>query len=176
MSLLFCFLLAVSLSMDAFSLALAYGTLNMSRFDRLRLSMIVGLYHFFMPLLGYYVGNTIFQYIKIDLDLLVCIILGMIGFGMISDSFHKKEEVKNMHLTELLFFGFAVSLDSFSVGIGLKAFTEDIFLSPFLFSITSAFFTYIGLYLGNKINTIIGKVATLLGGIVLLVIAIITLF
>ena len=43
-------IIAVSLSMDAFSLSLAYGTVNLDKKSCLKLSIIVGLYHFFMPL------------------------------------------------------------------------------------------------------------------------------
>ena len=49
-TLLTCFFVAVSLSMDAFSLALIYGTCNMGKRNELLLAIIVGLFHFFMPL------------------------------------------------------------------------------------------------------------------------------
>ena len=45
-------LIGVSLSMDAFSLALIYGTYGLSRRNEIILSIIVGLFHFFMPLVG----------------------------------------------------------------------------------------------------------------------------
>ena len=53
-------IIAVSLSMDAFSLSLAYGTVNLDKKSRLKLSIIVGLYHFFMPLLGNLIGAKVF--------------------------------------------------------------------------------------------------------------------
>ena len=53
------FLMAVSLSMDAFSLALVYGTLGMSKKYKIFLSIIVGMYHFVMPLLGMFLGEVI---------------------------------------------------------------------------------------------------------------------
>lgn len=41
------FLIAISLSMDAFSLSLAYGTFNIRKCSISVLSLIVGIYHFF---------------------------------------------------------------------------------------------------------------------------------
>ena len=46
------FLIAIALSMDAFSLSLAYGTLGLTKKEVNKLSVIVGIYHFFMPLIG----------------------------------------------------------------------------------------------------------------------------
>ena len=37
-----------------------------------------------------------------------------------------------------------------------------------IFSITSFLFTYIGLKLGNKLNQLIGKISTIVGGVVLI--------
>lgn len=166
------FVIAVSLSMDAFSLSLAYGTLALKKKDCLLLSLIVGIYHFFMPLLGMKLGSLLFSYINIDFDFVGCVILSIIGIGMIHDAFSEEEKIKKMQIGELLFFGLAVSIDSFSVGIGFKAITNDFLLGSSIFSVTSSLFTYFGLLLGNKISHMIGKYATFAGGIVLLSIGI----
>ena len=62
MSIIMVIVIAVSLSMDAFSLSLAYGTLNLEKSQIRLLSLIVGLYHFFMPLLGMWVGTKILNF------------------------------------------------------------------------------------------------------------------
>ena len=49
MNLFLLFIIAISLSMDAFSLSLAYGTLDINKKEIITLSIIVGIYHFFMP-------------------------------------------------------------------------------------------------------------------------------
>ena len=69
-------------------------------------------------------------------------------------------------------FGLAVSIDSFSVGIGLKVITDNFILSSLIFSVVSFSFTYLGLLIGYKLSNIIGRLATLFGGIVLIVIGI----
>lgn len=169
-------IIAISLSMDAFSLSLAYGTLNICKGNRRQLTFIVGAYHFFMPLLGMLVGNTLLYIIPLGTDLLVFCVLCFIGVQMIFESRSEQKEMKMMSFRELLLFGLAVSLDSFSVGIGFSVITHHYLLGALLFSFMSAFFTYLGLELGHRINTRIGSVSTLIGGIVLIVIGIMYLF
>ena len=77
------FLIAVSLSMDAFSLALIYGTQGIAKKDKLLLSLIVGVYHFIMPLIGVIIGNLITSKILINTNILVGIILSLIAVEMI---------------------------------------------------------------------------------------------
>lgn len=168
--------IAVSLSMDAFSLALAYGTINLERKYITKLSIIVGIFHFFMPLIGLLTGNIFLRIIPLKPDTVVFVVLSFIGLEMIIDTLKKEEEVKKMHLSEMLLFALAVSIDSFSVGIGLKTITTKYLLSSFIFILTSFIFTYLGLNLGNKINHIIGRISTFLGGLVLILLGIIYMF
>ncbi len=86
MHVLIIIIIAVSLSMDAFSLSLAYGTLNISRSNMRQLAFIVGVYHFMMPLLGMFVGGLISSYFAIAPDLLIFIVLLFIGIEMINES------------------------------------------------------------------------------------------
>lgn len=162
--------------MDAFSLSLAYGTLNLSKHNMRLLSIIVGIYHFIMPLLGLCVGKTLLYFIPIDPNIIVFVVLLFIGIEMVIDSFKKMEPVTMMSVTELLLFGLAVSIDSFSVGIGLKSITSHYIISALTFSLSSFCFTYLGLILGKKISNLIGKLATFLGGIVLIFIGFLYLF
>ena len=173
MQLITIIIIAVSLSMDAFSLSLAYGTLNLEKKYIQQLSTIVGIYHFFMPLIGLTIGKIILNLIKINPDIIVCIVLSFIGLEMLIDSFKKEEQVKIMTIKELILFGLAVSIDSFSVGIGLKALTDNYILCVSIFSLSSFIFTYMGLILGKKINNLIGKISTIIGGIILITIGII---
>lgn len=173
MDIILLFLIAISLSMDAFSLSLAYGTINLSKKNINLLSIIVGIYHFFMPIIGMFLGNYIIKFIHIGEDIVILIIFSLIGINMILESRKEKEDVKSMKLSEMLLFGFAVSIDSFSVGIGLNNISNNTLLCSSIFSITSFIFTYLGLKLGKIINLIIGKLATLIGGITLIILGII---
>lgn len=168
--------IAVSLSMDAFSLSLAYGTISLPKKQILTLSLIVGVYHFFMPIIGMLLGKLILNIIHLKPDIVVFIVLLFIGIQMIIESFKNEEQVQILSKIGLFLFGFAVSIDSFSVGIGLNTITNNYILSSLIFSISAFIFTYSGLILGKKISEMIGKIATILGGLTLIIISFIYLF
>lgn len=173
MDIILVFFIAISLSMDAFSLSLAYGTLSFSKKEINMLSIIVGIYHFFMPIIGMLIGHYIINLIHISTDLIVLIIFSAIGINMILESRKPQEEVYKMKISEMILFGLAVSIDSFSVGIGINNISDNFIFCSTIFSITSFIFTYLGLILGKKLNILIGKIATLLGGFTLIILGII---
>lgn len=168
-------LIAVSLSMDAFSLSLAYGTLKLNKKDMLILSIIVAIYHFFMPIFGMLIGASLIDLLPIKPNVLVFIILTIIGIQMIIETFKDDKKIQTMNFSRLLIFGLAVSIDSFSVGIGLKMISDNFIFSALVFSISSFIFTFSGLFLGKKINQLIGKISTLIGGVILIIIGLLYL-
>lgn len=170
------FIIAVSLSMDAFSLSLAYGTTNLTNKERKTLSFIVGVYHFFMPILGMFFGKFILSFIHIGEDLIALLIFTVIGINMIVESIKGKDEIKKLKLKEMILFGFGVSIDSFSVGIGINSINNNYILCSLIFSIVSCIFTYIGLSLGNKLNMLVGKISTIIGGISLIIFGLVYFF
>ena len=170
------FLMAVSLSMDAFSLALVYGTLGMSKKYKIFLSIIVGMYHFVMPLLGMFLGEVILSLFNFNYDILVFLILTFIGAEMVVNSFKSEDEVSSLKVSDLFLFGLAVSIDSFTLGITLPSLNVSKVISPFIFALVSCLFTFIGLSIGNKIQKLLGKVATIIGGVVLVLIGVFFLF
>lgn len=175
MSIWIIFIIGVSLSMDAFSLSLAYGTLDIKEKDIDILSVIVGSYHFVMPLLGAFIGAIILKWFPINPDIIVFIVLSFIGLQMIIESKKEQEDIKKLTILEMLFFGLAVSIDSFSVGVGLKMLTSHYLLCAVLFSLTSFVFTFLGLHLGKKVHQKLGKISTIIGGSVLIILGLIYL-
>ena len=172
MSIITVIIIAISLSLDAFSLSLAYGTLNLEKKKINTLSFIVGIYHFIMPLIGMIIGEQIIKLIKIDPDTIVFVVLTFIELQMLIETLKESEKINILKIGEMLLFGLAVSIDSFSVGLGLKTIYKNVFISAIIFSLTSFLFTYIGLYLGKRINMLIGKISTLVGGTTLIIIGI----
>lgn len=170
MEILTIIIVAISLSMDAFSLSLAYGTLNITKKDIVSLSLIVGIYHFFMPQIGNIIGKIILNLLPIKPNIIVFIVLFIIGLQMILETFKIDRNIKHLKIREMILFGLAVSLDSLSIGVGLKSIYHNVIVSSFIFMIMSFIFTYMGLHLGKKINDIVGKISTLLGGIILMLI------
>lgn len=176
MNILVLFLIAVSLSMDAFSLSLIYGTGGINKKDKLLLSLIVGIYHFIMPLIGLSIGLYIESKIFLNTHILVGIILSLIAIEMIISSFKNEEDKILYSIVGYLIFGLSVSIDSLTTGIGLPAITENYLLSSIIFSLTSFSFTYLGLNLGVFLNQKYGQISTIIGGIILLVIGVVYIF
>ena len=156
--------------MDAFSLALIYGTQDITKKGKILLSIIVGIYHFIMPLIGLTLGLYVTSKIIINTNILVGIILSLIAIEMIISSFKNKEEKFLLSIPGYLLFGLSVSIDSLTTGIGLPAITDKYILSASVFSVTSLLFTFLGLNLGNNLNKKYGKISTITGGIILLII------
>ena len=165
-------LIGISLSMDAFSLALIYGIQGMNQKQKIFLSIIVGIYHFIMPIIGLSFGTILDNINIISINLVSTLILIYIGIDLILS---KSKEEDNFEISKLgfLIFGLSVSIDSLTVGIGLKAITNNYLLSSIIFSLTSLSFTYLGLTLGNIIGNKIGSYSKKIGGIVLIIISII---
>lgn len=171
MNLFILIIIGFSLSMDAFSLSLLYGTVIKKNNIKI-LSIIVGIYHFFMPLIGMFVGKNIVELLPIKPNTLVFIVLFLIGIEMIIESFKEEREIKSLNFLEMLLFGLAVSIDSFSLGLGLKIITNSPYIAFIIFSILSATFTFLGLKIGRYINKKIGYISTLIGGITLIFVGI----
>ena len=147
-------IIGISLSMDAFSLALIYGTQSISKKNKIILSIIVGIYHFVMPLLGVFLGNVILKYLVINLSIVVSIIFLFIGIEMIISSIKDDSHDFVVSIFGFLIFGLSVSIDSFTTGIGLNVINNNYLEVSSIFCIVSGSFTYLGLILGNKLGSI----------------------
>lgn len=171
-----CVLIGISLSMDAFSLALLYGTYGLSKKDELMLSTIVGLFHFFMPLIGLFFGNVVFHYLMVDSNFVVGIIFGLLGIEMFISSFRSEEVKILIGFVPFLLFGLSVSIDSLTTGIGLSSISDNYWMVSSIFMFFSAFFTYLGLKLGGFLSDKFGKVATMFGGSLMIFLAFFYIF
>ena len=164
-------LIGISLSMDAFSLALIYGIQKMNQKQKILLSLIVGIYHFIMPLIGLTFGTILDNINIISINLVATLILMYIGIDLILSK-SKEEDKFEISKIAFIIFGLSVSIDSLTIGIGLKAITNNYLISSIIFSFTSLSFTYLGLTLGNFIGNKIGSYSKKIGGIVLIIISI----
>lgn len=169
MELILVIIIAISLSMDTFSLSLVYGTKGIKKSQIYTLAITVGTFHFFMPLIGMFLGQKIISIININPNILTSVILIVIAIQMITQAKENKP-IKTIKKTEYFLFAIAVSLDSFSIGLTLTQIYKKYLISTTIFAVTSFLFTLIGLKIGNKIKKSIGQNATIIGGLVLIVI------
>ena len=170
------FILGISLSMDTFSISLSIGTFQISSKKILFFSILVGIMHFIFPLIGVFLGNKVINYLKIDINNLLGVILLFICLEIIIDLIKKEDKVISLNIINLLLLAVTVSLDSFSTGLCLNALTTNYILASTIFCISSISFTILGLIIGKYSNKKLGKYANLLGFILLFIIGIYHLF
>ena len=167
MSLIY-FFTGIGLSMDAFSLSLSLGTTNPPKNIILKTTLIIGIFHFIMPILGYFIGYT-FQYRIPNINILTFILFLILSIEMYKSKDEENKSILN-NITIILI-AFSVSIDSFTVGIAFGLNNELIILSSIIFSIISSIFTYCGLTLGKRLKYKYKKISTYLGIILLLIVA-----
>lgn len=171
MNLLLLLSLGLSLSLDAFSLSLSYGLMNIEKSKIKLTSIIVGIFHFIMPLLGYGLSNILFKYINIDLKYFSILVFILIIFSIIKN-IKEKETIYELDIMGMILFSFAVSIDSFNVGMSLNYLTNNIILAPIIFMSLSFTLTYIGFRLGNYISEKIGIISKVLSAGILIIICV----
>ena len=165
--LLILLMIGISLSVDAFSVSTCIGMYDLKIKKILNTSLTVGLFHFFMPILGVILSNFISKVIQINSDLILGIILSLLSLQLFIEYLKPTNKEFELNRIGILFFAFGVSLDSFSVGLGLSAITNNLLLASTTFTICSFSFTFLGLTLGKYINKLFKKYSYLIGTIIL---------
>lgn len=161
-------LIGVSLSMDTFSLSLSLGSIiNKSKYLKL-FPFVVGVFHFFMPMLGNKIGINIMQIFNLASNILLGLILIILGVNL-TIQFFKKEEINiNLSLISVIFLAFSVSIDSFTIGLGISEITNKYLVACLIFCLCSFLFTLLGLIIGKYSNSILGRYASIIGILLLL--------
>lgn len=168
-------LIGIALSMDTFSLSLGVGMFNTSNKKAFKLALTVGIMHFLQPLLGMILGEQIIKAFELKCDVLLGIILLFIAIQMLIDIIKHEEEKFNLSLWGIFLFAFGVSIDSFSVGLGIKAITSNIYLAMSIFSICSFIFTYAGVLIGRVASKLLGIYANIIGIVILFILGLVHL-
>lgn len=170
------FIIGISLSMDTFSICLSIGTFPINKRKVFFLCLLIGAMHFFMPLLGSFLGSKVITFLNIKVDFLLGIILLFIGVEMILDLLKKEDKKFDLNIFNMFLLGISVSLDSFSTGLGLSAITNDVIASGIIFSICAASFSFLGLLIGKYSSEKLGIYGNILGIILLIFIGITHIF
>ena len=153
--------------MDAFALAIAYGIEKVKLKNVIITAITVGLFHFFMPLLGNYLGISLFEYTIIKPRYVLFLVFLILSVDMFMHFFEEKPKIRPLNMIGTLLFALSVSFDSFSVGIGINYIYDNILIIISCFCIISSLFTLIGFYFGKKLSNSIGKYSFLVGSFTL---------
>lgn len=172
--------LGVGLAMDAFSVSLANG-LNEPYMTKRKMCGIAGIFAVFqavMPMAGWVCVHTIVQYFRAFQKFVPWIALALllfIGGQMILEAFDGEKEEKRVGvgLTALFIQGVATSIDALSVGFTISGYE---FLMAAVCSIIIAAVTFVicmaGILIGRRFGTKSSGKASLLGGMILIIIGI----
>ena len=167
-------LIAISLAMDAFAVAISKG-LSSKKFD-INKALLVGAYFGFfqglMPLIGYFVGSTFQKFITSVDHWVVFALLLLVGIGMILESFKNEEENDDLGFKIMLVLSFATSIDALAIGISFSFFEINIYLSALIIAFITFIISFIGFIIGNRFGNKYEKISKVIGGIILILIGI----
>lgn len=185
-------LLGVGLAMDAFSVSAANGLAepNMKKSKEFSISGTFAFFQFLMPMLGWVLVRfaaeqfTAFQKAVPYIALVLLLLIGgkMLYEGIknkgdndINGENGKKGEeataVTKLTLSRLLVQGIATSIDALSVGFTIAEYkvTEALVCSAIVAAVTFGI-CVAGTYIGKKFGTKLAGKATILGGVILIII------
>ncbi len=177
MSLLSLFVIAVGLSMDAFAVSICKGlALKKIRFrDIIIVGLWFGGFQALMPAIGYLVGFNFQDKITFLDHWIAFILLFLIGFNMIKESFSKEEDSTDasLKIKDMFLLAIATSIDALAVGVSF-AFLPDVPIIPAVAFIGVITFVLsgIGVKIGNIFGTKYKSKAEFVGGLILIIMGI----
>lgn len=160
--------MAFATGMDAFSVSLGIG-MQKIRLRRIALiGLIFGIFHIAMPSFGIILGYFISMKVGHLTTLLGGALLVVIGVHMLLSAFnHETKTTFKPTGVALLALAFIVSIDSFSVGLGIGLSGTKILIALILFGSVSTFLTWLGMIIGTKVHGFLGAYSEILGGSIL---------
>ena len=170
------FIIAVSLSMDAFAVSVCKGL----SVERPRLSHCLtcggwfGAFQALMPLLGWLLGVR-FQGMIVSVDHWIAfVLLGLIGFNMVRESRGGEAEELDASFSPraMLPLAVATSIDALAVGVTFAFLRVDILPAVALIGVCTFVISAIGVKVGNVFGVRYKSKAELFGGMVLVLIGV----
>ena len=170
----------ISLAADAFSVSLANG-LNEPNMKRSKMLGIAGVFAFFqalMPFIGWLLLKTLvglFHKLAYVIPWVALALLSFIGIKMLIDGIKNKEEDggKKVGILGLLVQGIATSIDALSAGFGLEEYNVwETLISVSIIGLITFGICVAGVVIGKKFGTHLAGKASVLGGIILIIIGI----
>lgn len=164
-------LTSVSLAMDCFSVSISSSAC--SRQFKFREALVsatsFGSFQFSMLLGGWFIGDSILNYIEALDHWVAFLLLFLVGVKMIRG---ERGELRVSSLAALMILSVATSIDALSVGMALPILGIGMLAPALVAGASSFFFTIAGYRLGWRLGAIVGERAEKLGGVILVIIGI----
>ncbi len=175
--------LGVALGADAFSVSMVLGTVRLRILLILKLGLLIGAFHIFMPFLGMNLGHLLYHFfghyyfedtINSVTQLIGSGVLMILGMLMIYEGVSGEEEDYNIVLTgwPVVMLALSVSIDALSVGFSLGMLDVRAIFNCLLFGLIAALMVMCGLIIGGKVGDLFSNKAQVLGGIILILLGV----
>ena len=170
-------LTACALAMDAFAVSICIGT-SMRKAKAaiiLKPAAFFGVFQAAMPIIGYFAGKTVADYISFIDHWIIFALLGFIGGKMIYEAVKQKTPGSCPLLPsnkELCMMAVATSIDALAVGVSLAFMNVNIVSATLIIGIVTFLICVFGILIGKKVGLRFERNANLAGGLVLCVIGI----
>ena len=167
-------LIAIGLSMDAFSVSICKG-LTTKRFSW-RMALVCGLwfglFQALMPIIGYILGAQFQELIEAYDHWIAFGLLLLIGTNMIREAVWGKEEKQDGSLSfkTMFLLAIATSIDALAVGVSFACIQVKLWSSVIVIGLTTFLFSVLGVKIGNVFGSRYEKSAGIVGGIILILI------
>ena len=172
------FLLAVALSMDAFAVALASGcAIREVRLRQyVRVSVAFGFFQFFMPVLGWFLGQSVHHFIEAWDHWLAFVLLAWIGGNMLRSGIGGLRQGEPVSCPQsdptagwnLLLLAVATSIDALAVGVTFAFLQVDIVPAVLFIGVITFVLSSVGVWAGSAFGERSRARAELAGGIILI--------
>lgn len=181
MTLLEIFLIGISLSMDAFAVAICKGLAMPDKVDRkgaLLIALYFGVFQAVMPALGWLLGSQFARYVTQMAPWIAFVLLAWIGGSMIRESLSKEEkeeaEMGAVSHKELLVLAVATSIDALAVGVtfSMLELAVSVGAAVALIGCTTFVISLGGVYVGNVFGARYKGKAEFVGGAILILIGV----
>lgn len=172
-------LLGLALGVDCFVVSFSQGLIFKSEKvkNSFKLALTMGLFQGVMPVIGYIGTNSLYKYVVPYSKWIVFGIFLLLGLKFIVESFQPKEkEVQCIGLKCLLGLGLATSIDALVSGASIRLTQTSLLISVMIIGIASFLMSICGFYSGNFIKNIPSKYLEITGGLILVALAIKSLF
>lgn len=172
MNLIELILIAVGLSMDAFAVSICKG-ISIGK-ATIRDAVIVGLFfggfQAFMPIIGYYIGESFHGFIESFSYIIAAALLIILGLRMIKESREEKESTKSLDFKNLILLSIATSIDSLAVGISFSLTGVTLLPAVLIIGLVTFIISFIGVKSGSFFGMKFQSGAEIFGGVILILI------
>jgi len=186
-------LVAIVLGLDAFSLSMGMGIRGVTRKYEWKFSVMVGILHILMPLIGLSLGLAVGKFLGVWASLLGAAVLAYIALDFLIKGY-RESKPESVSLREgkkyfyrngrkrgedwgsIILLGVSVSIDALTVGFSLGTLKMPILITVLIMGLVAGSMTLLGFAGGRVFNRLVGSYAQMVGGVVLLLLAVKLLF